>query len=186
MPDPYPTVAGRCPACDSRSLFVGAGGHVTCSRLDCSGPTAADTLLHHGSEQGMRFRLATIDRSDPAAGLSIADAIAQRVIAALDARDARDIHQTAEAFDAAWDSVGGRPVDPTPGTVRARLYAQPSTAGPSTTWADLGGSRWLAVAASGQWLPCPGAPAQPLRDLGTVEIPVDAVADTAEETSHAG
>lgn len=41
-------VQGRCPACSGSSLFLGEGGHVTCSRLDCPDPTAADDLLHGG------------------------------------------------------------------------------------------------------------------------------------------
>ncbi|MCI3277596.1 hypothetical protein [Streptomyces cylindrosporus] len=39
-------VQGRCPACRWRSLFVGDGGHITCSRLECPTPEAADQLLH--------------------------------------------------------------------------------------------------------------------------------------------
>ncbi|WP_030764824.1 DUF6085 family protein [Streptomyces sp. NRRL F-2664] len=41
-----PDVAGRCPACRGASLFLGDGGHVTCSRIDCPNPCAADELLH--------------------------------------------------------------------------------------------------------------------------------------------
>ncbi len=41
-----PTVQGRCPACRGTSLFLGNGGYVTCSRLDCPNPSAADELLH--------------------------------------------------------------------------------------------------------------------------------------------
>ncbi|WP_282790867.1 DUF6085 family protein [Streptomyces sp. CC224B] len=43
---PFGAVQGRCPACRSASLFLGAGGHVTCARLDCPDPSAADELLH--------------------------------------------------------------------------------------------------------------------------------------------
>jgi hypothetical protein len=39
-------VQGRCPACHKSSLFLGDGGHVTCSRLDCPNPCAADEMLH--------------------------------------------------------------------------------------------------------------------------------------------
>jgi hypothetical protein len=42
----FPHVAGRCPACRGSSLFRGEAGHVTCSRLDCPDPCAADDLLH--------------------------------------------------------------------------------------------------------------------------------------------
>ncbi|MEV5854621.1 DUF6085 family protein [Streptomyces anulatus] len=43
-----PDVQGRCPACGAASLFLGEGGHVTCSRIDCSEPGAVDELLHGG------------------------------------------------------------------------------------------------------------------------------------------
>jgi hypothetical protein len=42
----FPRVAGRCPACRGSSLFLAEAGHVTCSRLDCPDPCAADDLLH--------------------------------------------------------------------------------------------------------------------------------------------
>lgn len=38
-------VAGRCPACRGSSLFLGTGGHVTCSRLECPDPTQPDRIL---------------------------------------------------------------------------------------------------------------------------------------------
>lgn len=45
-PSPNPTVSGHCPACQRASLFLGSGGHVTCARIDCPNPCAADDLLH--------------------------------------------------------------------------------------------------------------------------------------------
>lgn len=42
----HPLVKGRCPACRGASLFLGSDGYVTCSRLDCPNPGAADKLLH--------------------------------------------------------------------------------------------------------------------------------------------
>lgn len=42
----HPLVQGRCPACRGASLFLGSGGYVTCARLDCPDPCAADKLLH--------------------------------------------------------------------------------------------------------------------------------------------
>lgn len=41
----FPSVQGRCPSCGATSLFLGAGGYVTCSRATCSAPDAASTLL---------------------------------------------------------------------------------------------------------------------------------------------
>lgn len=39
-------VQGRCPACRGKHLFLGEGGHVTCSLIGCPNPTAADDLLN--------------------------------------------------------------------------------------------------------------------------------------------
>jgi len=61
-----PLVKGRCPACNGASLFLGTGGYVTCSRLDCPDPTAADDLLHRGRpEPGPAATQATGARQCP-------------------------------------------------------------------------------------------------------------------------
>jgi hypothetical protein len=44
-PGGFPDVQGRCPACGGSSLFVGSGGYITCSRIECPEPDAATTLL---------------------------------------------------------------------------------------------------------------------------------------------
>lgn len=36
---------GFCPACGSRSLFVGSGGHITCGVIGCPDPCVVDKLL---------------------------------------------------------------------------------------------------------------------------------------------
>ena len=51
---PMQKVQGHCPACRGTSLFLGTGGYVTCARLDCPNPTAADELLH--GERTDRYR----------------------------------------------------------------------------------------------------------------------------------
>jgi hypothetical protein len=38
-------VAGRCPSCGGRGLFVADGGYITCSREDCVDPTLVSDLL---------------------------------------------------------------------------------------------------------------------------------------------
>lgn len=48
----FPEVQGRCPACGGQSLFLGSGGYVTCSRIECPDPTAADDLLHLAGAHG--------------------------------------------------------------------------------------------------------------------------------------
>jgi hypothetical protein len=45
LADGFPQVSGYCPACNGASLFLGAGGYVTCSRLDCPRPEAAADVL---------------------------------------------------------------------------------------------------------------------------------------------
>lgn len=50
-----PLVQGRCPACGGSSLFLGDGGYVTCSRIDCPNPSAPDELLH--GDDGMKAKV---------------------------------------------------------------------------------------------------------------------------------
>jgi len=38
-------VQGYCPMGCGEMLFLGEGGHVTCSKLDCSNPAAVDEIL---------------------------------------------------------------------------------------------------------------------------------------------
>ena len=45
-----PRVSGYCPACGTASLFLGDGGYVTCSWIDCPNPDAATTILADGRE----------------------------------------------------------------------------------------------------------------------------------------
>ncbi|MFC9268980.1 hypothetical protein ACFTXJ_14555 [Streptomyces zhihengii] len=44
-------VAGRCPACKGSSLFLGDGGYVACSRIDCPEPDAAHTAIETAAER---------------------------------------------------------------------------------------------------------------------------------------
>lgn len=81
----HPRVAGRCPSCRaSTSLFLGAGGHVTCSRLDCPAPGAVDDQLHAVSEdepEGMDLEA----QGEMADRLAAAQAAIQRLAQAGDA-----------------------------------------------------------------------------------------------------
>jgi hypothetical protein len=47
-------VIGRCPECLHESLFLGGGGHVTCSNAECRRPDAASLALQtpRSSESG--------------------------------------------------------------------------------------------------------------------------------------
>lgn len=45
IPSTFPNVQGQCPACGHHGLFLGSGGYVTCSWLECPEPDAASTLL---------------------------------------------------------------------------------------------------------------------------------------------
>lgn len=44
-------VQGNCPMGCGRTLFVGEGGHITCSLLGCPRPTAVDELLADGESE---------------------------------------------------------------------------------------------------------------------------------------
>lgn len=46
-----PVVRGRCPACGWVGLFIGDGGHITCSQVDCPNPSAADDILSDGETE---------------------------------------------------------------------------------------------------------------------------------------
>ncbi len=48
-------VVGRCPACDRSGLFVGSGGYITCSNVDCPNPSSISTLLQAGDEHFVTF-----------------------------------------------------------------------------------------------------------------------------------
>lgn len=41
----HPMIVGWCPMGCGTTLFVGSGGHITCSFLGCPRPTAVDELL---------------------------------------------------------------------------------------------------------------------------------------------
>lgn len=59
-----PLVQGRCPACGTTGLFLGSGGYVTCSLIECREPDAASTVLDRqpvpvsGTERRARYKAA--------------------------------------------------------------------------------------------------------------------------------
>ncbi|MFJ3278488.1 hypothetical protein [Streptomyces halstedii] len=99
-------VQGRCPACGAVSLFLGEGGHVTCSRIDCPEPSAADQLLH---------------------GEAAAPARAGHVLAALGRRVPETLAKGIDRDDYALKPSASEP--PVVGTARTQLDV---TSAPST------------------------------------------------------
>lgn len=63
-------VIGRCPACLHESLFLGGGGHVTCSWSQCSHPDAASLLLQRAARTVDEPRF-TIRAQDALAPLAV-------------------------------------------------------------------------------------------------------------------
>lgn len=54
-----PWVKGRCPACKTSSLFVGAGGYLTCGNLPCPNPSlVTDLLAEDTGEAKQEYRVA--------------------------------------------------------------------------------------------------------------------------------
>lgn len=49
-----------CPACEFRSLFIGAGGHITCGNLKCPNPIPEDVV------KDLKERVAELERTPPA------------------------------------------------------------------------------------------------------------------------
>lgn len=45
MTDRMIDVHGRCPACGNSTLFLGDGGHITCSLADCPRPDLVDEVI---------------------------------------------------------------------------------------------------------------------------------------------
>ncbi len=45
MMRPHREIQGRCPACRNATLFLGDGGHITCSWTDCPNPGAVGEIL---------------------------------------------------------------------------------------------------------------------------------------------
>ena len=48
-------ISTACPACGRATLFVGSGGHLTCSNLDCTEPTLQSEInnLRAGLEEAL-------------------------------------------------------------------------------------------------------------------------------------
>ena len=44
-------VRGTCPACANNTLFLGDGGHITCSWIDCPDPAFVDNMLNEHTQQ---------------------------------------------------------------------------------------------------------------------------------------
>lgn len=81
-------VAGRCPGCGQHSLSVMSGGHVTCRRIECPHPTAADELLHLDHGHVMTLAADRFHLEHPATcrlgGRQLADCVVDRALTGLD------------------------------------------------------------------------------------------------------
>lgn len=51
MARPNEQVEGYCPMGCGRTLFLAAGGHITCSYIECPNPCAVDELLDDGETE---------------------------------------------------------------------------------------------------------------------------------------
>jgi hypothetical protein len=91
-----PIVQGRCPACGRASLFLGNGGHVTCSIIDCPNPSEADDLLH-GEEPA------------PAATEATDMETTARVFAGLHRSAEQDVTRVIELYER-WVTEGAPPL----------------------------------------------------------------------------
>lgn len=51
------TIKTKCPACGWKSLFIGAGGYLTCGNLDCSEPVFDDALQAYVQQEVVKGRI---------------------------------------------------------------------------------------------------------------------------------
>jgi hypothetical protein len=100
----FPRVDGRCPACGWASLFLAVGEHITCARLDCPDPCAADELLARGGP-GAPADVSTTP--DPAAILRAAAAGRREYAGNAPAEQADVLDLQATTLDQAAEIVGG-------------------------------------------------------------------------------
>lgn len=108
------TLKGYCPMGCGQTLFVGAGGHITCSRIDCPNPTAVDQILGDPETEHVA------DFGDH--GFSILHPLRERLDDDQGGLFGCALHQAIEA-------LSGPPVKP------GRYRARPVGAGPAvTTW----------------------------------------------------
>lgn len=90
-------VQGECPACHNPTLFLGAGGYVTCSLISCPDPEAASKLLDGKGPAKMA-------KDDPLTAVFTADdqrpmaAMLNRIIDTCRGKQAR-------SFDGSWTDV---------------------------------------------------------------------------------
>lgn len=96
--DQYPRVRGTCPACGVGPLFLGEGGHVTCSWVDCKEPEAADETLQIG------LTIAQPDRPDPVdpAGSDLELAALHQIVAAMNGLDRQQQARTVRYLSARY------------------------------------------------------------------------------------
>lgn len=99
-------VAGFCPMGCGRTLFLGEGGHVTCSVIECPNPTAVTDLLHDSETEHV------VDFTDK--GFSILHPLRERLEDDNGGLWGCTLHQYVQALD-------GPPVQP--GRYRAQLIA---------------------------------------------------------------
>lgn len=69
-------IHGYCPACGSGTLFVGDGGHVTCSLAGCPEPDAADSILADPETQ----HIVQIDETDFTVRHPLIERVAERLM----------------------------------------------------------------------------------------------------------
>jgi hypothetical protein len=107
----YLLVQGRCPACRGSSLFLGSGGYLTCSRLDCPNPSAADDVLHRTAPAGeLREHLAAaVDKAIDYNNLDNLTDFSERLVAAVltaveDFLDIGDAEAWCKICRRVWDS----------------------------------------------------------------------------------
>jgi len=80
-------VAGRCPACGRRGLFVGSGGYLSCSQSGCPDPGAPHDALIPATPERTEQEREAVDR----AAQGVVATLAMATSLGVDSIDAREV-----------------------------------------------------------------------------------------------
>ena len=129
-----PMIVTPCPSCGRRHLFIGSGGHLTCSLIDCKEPSAEDAV------DTLRTRLQEVEAErDEAKAHSAAEAIRQALAdGAYDsARAANGLLHDWLAWIVQWDSALRDGCDCEPGRVCILCRTQQHLDGPGPDTGEI-------------------------------------------------
>lgn len=125
MPDHMTEVKGRCPACGWETLFVGEGGYITCSRLECPRPDTVTELLGELHEARLHGAFTFCDQLVGHVSMAkFAQKISEKRAAYADAEKAQKAQREAERKLKRLDQMATAWLERLPDTIRTATAAE--------------------------------------------------------------